>query len=145
MKRKLILLFLLCCHGVVHAADEGLEKFSGEWEVELVKDPSFPYWNHIPYPTRLVVSRDKSGLKILYQDNRGSKCEPVSESYREDMDIVMFDHCMVTHFDSVITSHYYRIKVEEENLEGETWNYKRLFRWKGKRVQSAPGVRGPKR
>ena len=146
MKRKLILLFLLCCHGIAHAADKGLEKtadknlekFVGEWNTTLIKDPVFPYWNYIAYPVSLVLGWEGNVvLDVHYEDSTGDKCKPGAGTYRETHDAVVFSHCQGTEYDSAITSHYYIVRIDGDNLIGETWNYKKLFRWSGTRASSA--------
>ena len=147
MTKILILLFLLCCHGVVHAADKGLEKtadknlekFVGEWNTTLIKDPVFPYWNYIAYPVSLVLGWEGNVvLDVHYEDSTGDKCKPTwAGTYRETHDAVVFGHCQATEYDSAITSHYYIVRVDGDNLIGETWNYKKLFRWSGTRASSA--------
>ena len=149
MSKRLILLFLLCCHGIAHAADKGLEKtadknlerFVGEWNTTLVKDPVFPYWNYIAYPVSLVLGWEGNVvLDVHYEDSTGNKCEPGVAYYNETLDAVVFDHCQATEYNSAITSHYYIVRVDGGDLVGETWNYKKLFRWGGTRAPSTPAT-----
>jgi hypothetical protein len=103
-------------------------KFFGEWTVEAEKGPGFPWWDHIKYPISISITKDYA----TFRDQNGNACEPPVFFYDEELDALIFTHCLPTKSEDAIRP-FHRAKVNGARLQGETWTYKSLFRWTGER------------
>jgi hypothetical protein len=120
-------IFLLLAIAAAQSASAELPaRFVGEWNVRVETTPGFPYWDHIKYPVRLSINEEGA----IFEDQAGFKCAPQVFFYDDELDTVIFKHCLPTKSELAIPP-YYKMKAIGGRLLGETWTYKFLFRWTG--------------
>lgn len=103
------------------------ERFFGSWVITVEEKAGFPWWQQVKYPVSLSVS--KSGLK--FTDQSGFECVPEIQFYDDEIDMLVFKHCLQKKSQAVYEV-FYRAKYQDGFIAGETWTYKLLFKWVGK-------------
>ena len=129
MINLLRLILILCIFGLTscsYAFGEIPEKYFGKWTISIDEQGGFPWWQQVKYPSTLLVS--ESGAKFV--DDSGYSCASESLLYDEDIDVLVFKHCLPSK-SQLAYDVFYRIEVKGGVIVGETWTYKPLFRWAG--------------
>lgn len=122
----IILLFILSAIGNVFAEIVVPDKFIGEWDMHVEKVPGFPWWEDVKYPVDLSIKRNGA----FFRDQTGSDCIPETFLYDDELDAVVFKHCLPTK-SKLAFPPVYQIKILNGQLTGEVWTYKLLFRLVG--------------
>jgi|SRR5690606_28652697 hypothetical protein len=102
------------------------ERFIGTWIMEVDTSPGFPWWDQIKHPVRLSITKDA----INFDDQAGCSCTPKAFFYDDELDALVFKHCLPTKSDLAFTP-FYRMKSKDRKLVGEVWTYKLLFKLYG--------------
>lgn len=126
MLRATFAIFLLLLAACSHVSAKVPEKFYGNWVVTLDSSGGFPWWQQIKYPVSLSIT-EKS---LRFTDQSGHECEPEIYFYDDDLQSLIFKHCLPNK-SSMAFSPFYRLRYEGDALRGETWTYKLLFQWRG--------------
>ena len=128
MTKYLIKIFLILHFfsvGVVFSV-EVPEKYWGAWEFQVDTSPAFPWWNQIKYPVKLIVTKNA----VKFEDQAGFNCEPKAFFYDDELDALIFKHCLPTKSELAF-SPFYRVMLDDQKLNGEVWTYKLLFNLRG--------------
>jgi hypothetical protein len=123
---KFLLLGLSVCNLTIA---ELPDKFLGEWLTKIDKSSEFPWWRQIVYPVKLSATQGG----IVFEDQRGFKCTPETFFYDTQLDALIFKGCHPTK-SKLAFSPFYRVKLDNGHIYGETWTYKALFQWKGYKI-----------
>lgn len=127
MSKLLINILLLFCISACDFVEAELpDEFVGEWSTKVEKGSGFPWWQQIKYPVKLSIT--KSG--VTFEDQMGFKCTLDTFFYDDELEALIFKHCLPTKSEQAF-SPFYRVKLNDGHLAGETWTYKLLFMWKG--------------
>jgi hypothetical protein len=111
------------------AVAEVPSKFVGRWNSRVEEGPGFPWWQQMRYPVRLSVG----AAKLTFVDQMGTECEPKTFFYDEELDALIFTHCLSSK-SSLTIPPFYRMRIIGDRVDGEVWTYKLLFRWAGERA-----------
>lgn len=124
--RFICILFVLVLTACSNAAVKIPEKFLGDWIITVEEKAGFPWWHQIKYPVNLSVS--ESGLR--FTDQGGFECIPETQFYDDEIDMLVFKHCLPNKSQRVYDV-FYRAKHKDGFIVGELWTYKLLFKWVG--------------
>lgn len=102
-------------------------KFFGDWEFSIVDQNGFPWHDQIKHPVQIKISEDT----VFFVDQSGFKCLPKVMFYDDDLDSLVFKHCLPVKSELAFAP-FYRLKRVENRLELDVWTFKLLFKAVGK-------------
>lgn len=105
-------------------------RFQGDWRIDLIKQPGYPWWKDYKYPVRLVV-RERG---ISFTNQFGKTCSLKLFFYDPEVDSLVFQYCGPS---KGAWQSYFLARLQGDGrLVGEVRTHKRLFQWEGRNCKT---------